>query len=80
MGWMIGFTISILVLLAAVATAIFLGMGRYKRGRICTPFNVLFGGLFISVFVCMLPIYHGILYSDSNNTLKTIMFSLHNTF
>lgn len=80
MGWTIGFTVSILVLSAALATAVSLGVGKYKSGRICTPFNVLFGGLFISVFISMLPIYYGILHNDSNSTLKTIMFSLHNTF
>lgn len=80
MGWMTGLVISVLVLLVAIVIAILLGTGKYKRGRICTPFNVFFGGMFVSVFICMLPIYHGILSNDSYNILKTIMFSLHNTF
>lgn len=79
MDWMIGFIISILALLSAIVTAVFLGVGKYKRGRICTPFNVLFGGLFVSAFICMLPIYNGIFRDDSYNVLKTILFSLHNT-
>lgn len=80
MTWLVGLIISILILLAAVATAVLLGMGKYKRRQIFTPFNVLFGGLFISVFICMLPIYNDILQYDSYNILKTIMLSLHNTF
>lgn len=80
MGWITGLILSALVLIATIVIAILVGAGKYKHGRICTPFNVLFGGVFISIFICLLPIYHAILSEDDYSTLKTVMFSLHNTF
>ncbi|MCH5191533.1 MAG: hypothetical protein J1F23_05145 [Oscillospiraceae bacterium] len=80
MGWTIGIILSASVLLASILIAILLGVGKYRPGRISTPFNVFFGGVFISVFICLLPIYHNMLLESAYNTLKTVMFSLHNTF
>lgn len=80
MGWIAGIVSSSAVMLAAVAIAILLGAGKYRRGRIVTPFHVLIGGVFLAVFLCMLPIYRATLSGESASILKTILFSLHNTF
>ncbi len=80
MDWIICFFIAVAVIIAAVSYAAAIGAGKYKRGRILTPFHVLFAGLFASVFICQLPIYAEIVSSSPAVTLETIAFSLHNTF
>lgn len=79
-NWFLSFVISIIALACSIIFAIFVGAGKYKRGRVLTPFNIMFGGVFISVFICLLPIYNSILSETTNSVLKTIAFSLHNTF
>ena len=80
LSWLFSFVISIVTLVCSIIFAIFLGAGKYKRGRALTPFNVVFGGVFISVFICLLPIYNSILSETANSVLKTVAFSLYNTF
>lgn len=80
MEWTICFIISMTVLAAAIAFAVIVSAGKYKSGRALTPFNIVFGGLFLSVFVCMLPVYGNILDGVTDTPLKTVLFSLHNTF
>lgn len=80
MDWLIGLIVSAAVLLAAIVMAVLLAAGKYKRGRLATPFNVLFGGLFVSVFIGLLPIYSSMFSGDAYAALKTTMFSLHNAF
>ena len=79
-NWFLSFVISIIALACSIIFAICVGAGKYKRGRVLTPFNIVFGGVFISVFICLLPIYNSILSETTNSVLKTIAFSLHNTF
>lgn len=79
MDWFLCFVISIIVLVFSVVFAVFLGYGKYHRGRVITPFNIVFGGVFISVFICLLPIYSSILFGTTNSFLKTVVFSLYNT-
>lgn len=80
MGWIAGLVLSMAVMLAAVILAILLGVGKYRRGRFITPLHVLIGGLFLSILICMVPIYRESLSGESDSLLKTILFSLHNTF
>ena len=79
MEWLLSFAISLLVLIAAIVFAVIVSVGKYKRGRVLTPFNIVFGGVFISVFICLLPIYNGILADTTDSVLKTVIFSLHTT-
>ena len=74
------FLISAVILTAAIAFAIVIDTGKYKRGRVLTPFNVVFGGVFLAAFVCLLPIYDIVLSDASSGGLKTITFTLYNTF
>ena len=80
MSWYICMAISLLVLIFAILFAAIVYSGKYKRGRILTPFNILFGGLFTAVFISLLPVYGGILSGMTNSRLKTVAFALHNTF
>ena len=79
MDWYLSFAAAMIVLITAIVYAI-AAAGKYRPGRIATPLNVVFGGLFVSVFICLLPIYHSILADAAGGVLKTIAFSLHNTF
>ncbi len=80
MIWTVCFTLAVVVVAAAAAVAIVLGAGKYKRGRVLTPFNVLFGGLFISVMLMLAPIYGEIIETPEFHPLKVFLFSLHNAF
>lgn len=79
-NWFLSFAISLIALISAIVFAVVVAAGKYKRGRVLTPFNIVFGGVFISVFICLLPIYNSILANTTSSLLKTIAFSLHNTF
>lgn len=80
MMWTICFAGSVLIAIAAVVAAILLGAGKYRRGRVVMPFHILFGGVLLAVFCCLLPIYHTVLAGDSFRFLKTALLSLHSTF
>ncbi len=80
MNWFLCLSLSFLTLAASIVLASTVSVGRYKRGRIMKPVNILFGGVFIAVFIAMLPIYSGIMAGTMYSVLKTIAFSLHNTF
>ena len=80
MNWFLWFVISVIALACSIIFAIFVGAGKYKRGRVLTPFNIMFGGVFISVFFCLLPIYNSLLSETTNSVLNIVVFSLHNTF
>ncbi len=81
MHWLFYYVLSLLVLVSAIVFAVAVSVGRYKRGRVLTPFNIVFGGVFLAVFVCLLPIFSGILADHGMySVLKTVAFSLHNTF
>ncbi len=80
MNWYICFVISVTVMAFSILLAVYVGTGKYKRGRILTPFNVLIGGVFLAVFIAFLPIYNGDFSETTNRVLKTVTFSLHNAF
>ena len=79
MNWLLCFIILLLMLVSATAFASVVAVGKYKRGRVLTPFNIVFGGVFLSVFISLLPIYSDMLSSSAGSVLKVIAFSLHNT-
>ena len=78
--WTFCYFLSVGIIAAAAAFAIALAAGKYRRGRVFTPFNVMFGGLFLAVVVCLLPIYAGIVGETPFQRLKVLAFSLHNAF
>ena len=82
MKWYVFFFLSVAVIAAAGILAARIAAGKYKRGRVLTPINVLFGGLFISVLLGMCPVDAGRLGGVSGfwDALRVVMFSLHNTF
>jgi hypothetical protein len=80
MLWTVSYTVSVAVVLAAITAAILLAAGKYKRGRVFTPFNVLFGGLFIAVVLMLVPIYGEMIEAKDFRPLKVIAFSLHDAF
>ena len=79
MNWIIYFVILIFELTLTICYATFVGGGKYKRDRVLTPLNILWVGVFISVFTCLLPIYNEILSGTAGRLLKTISFTLHST-
>lgn len=79
MIWYACFAVAVFVLAAMIALALVLYFGKYTRGRVLTPFHLIVIGVFISVFVCMLPIYSVILSGSQDQVRKTIAFSLHHT-
>lgn len=78
MSWLWCLGGSVIALVLSVAFAV-VRASKYKRGGVLTPFNIVFGGVFVAVFACLLPIYDGILADTAGGSLKTIAFSLHNT-
>ena len=79
MIWYVCFAVAVFVLTAAVAAALYLYFGNRARGRVLTPFHMIVIGVFVSVFVCMLPVYGATLAGSRDPVLKTIAFSLHHT-
>ena len=80
MSWFWCFLISMISLVLTAIFAVFVSIGKYKRGRVLTPFNIAFGGVFISVFICLLPIYSVELAKTTTSVFHIVVFSLHNTF
>jgi len=79
MEWLFCFLISVCILLLAIIFAVSVYFGKYKRGRFTTPFRIVFAGVFISVFICLLPINYNILLDVNNSLFKTFLFSIQNT-
>ena len=80
MLWTICFTISISIAAITTALSVFFAAAKRKGGRLLTPLNTLLGGVFVSVFVSMLPIYAEEAAGGSFSVTKNILFSLLNTF
>ena len=80
MSWILGFSISIFVLICTIVSAVAVAFGKKIRGRVLTPFNIVLGGVFISVFICFLPIYNHFLKGSGGGVFETVVFSLHHAF
>ena len=77
MIWYVCFAITLFVLAAVITVAAFLYFGKRTGGRVLTPFHVIVIGVFVSIFVCMLPLYSTTLSGSQDQVRKTIAFSLH---
>jgi hypothetical protein len=79
MIWISCFTISLTVLLAAIGFSFAIRMGKYKSGRVLTPFNVMFGGVFISALFLLIPIHNSLISREVYSPFQTFLFSLFST-
>ena len=79
MIWTIFFILSMLTLLAATGMAIASGIGKYKIGRVLTPFKIMFGGVFLSAFLLIVPIQNHLLPDSVYKSFQTTLFSIFNT-
>ncbi len=79
MIWYVCFAVAVIALAAGIAAAAILHFGNRLRGRVLTPFHAIVIGVFVSVFVCMLPVYSATLNGSQDQVRKTIVFSLHHT-
>lgn len=78
--WFLCFFAAMAVLAGSIILSVMKAIGKYKRGRILTPFNLLFVGVFLSLSISLIPIYTDIVGEAPVSVLKTVMFSLHHTF
>jgi len=75
MIWNICFTLSLLILLFSILGTIN-AMKTYKSGRLRTPFNTMFVGVFLAVTVGMVPVFSVLLEKESWFGLRVIIFSI----
>lgn len=80
MVWILCLSLSLAMLAAAVVSAVLIAKRKYKPDRVLSPYYVLFGGVCLSVFLALLPVYHTTLALSSARGWKTILFALHNMF
>ena len=79
MTWTICFIISITVIALSIVLALMVGSRKYKSGRVLTPFNVLFGGVFISALMLLIPVQDSLISSEVHSPFQTFLFSLFST-
>ncbi len=74
MIWYLCFGASVGILLAAVIYAL-TALKRYKSGQILTPFNTVFAGMFLAVFIGLIPPFCSMLEGEAAFGLKVCMFN-----
>ena len=75
MIWNSCFIISITILLLAMLYAQNT-LKKYKSGRVLTPFNTIFAGVFLAVFIGMIPMFVQMLEEEAGFLLKLCMFDV----
>ncbi len=75
MIWTVCFTLSLTVLFTSAFYA-WNGIRNYNSKKVCTPFNILFVGLFLSVFVVFIPAYAIMLKGESGFLFKVCVFDI----
>lgn len=73
MIWNSCFIISIIILFSAILYAGIVTK-KYESGRILTPFNTVFLGVFLALFAGMVPIFVPMLEGESGFLLKLVTF------
>lgn len=73
MIWNVCFAGSVIVLLAAVMYAL-TAARRYKSGQILTPFHTIFAGMFLAVYISLIPVFAAELEGESGFLLKLGLF------
>ena len=74
MLWNSCFIVSIVVLVVSLLHAARV-IKTYKSGRILTPFNTIFVGVFLAVFIGMIPMFCEMLENETGFFLKLSMFN-----
>lgn len=75
MIWNICFIISIAILLCSVFAALIL-TNKQKGNDVLSPFNVILGGVFVSVFTGMIPMFAVMLKDELFSVLKLVVFDV----
>ncbi len=75
MIWNICFIISPLIILVSVLYALAVAR-NYKSDRVLTPFYIIFAGVFLSVFIGLIPMFSSMLAEESGFILKLCVFDI----
>ena len=75
----IAFTLSVFVFTFSIIWAVCVKKMRYKRGRIMTPLNIIFGGVALSAVIMFIPIYNQMFANAGYSAGKILLLSMHNT-
>ena len=75
MMWNTCFIISISFLVLTIACVVNISR-HYKVGRILTPFNTLFAGVFLAVFAGMVPVFATMLERESGFLFKLCIYDI----
>lgn len=73
------FMLSVMVLIFAIGWAVCVKKMKYKRGRLLTPFNIVFGGVSLSAMLLFIPIYSQMFENAEYGIGKMFLLSIHNT-
>ena len=79
MNWWICFILAVASLAGSAVMAVQAARKPRKSGA-ARPMNILFAGVLVTTFISMLPLYREIIGETAEHGLKTVLFSLHNTF
>ena len=79
MNWWICFILAVASLAGSAVMAVQAARKPRKSGT-ARPMNILFAGVLVTTFISMLPLYREIIGETAEHGLKTVLFSLHNTF
>lgn len=73
------FCFSVTILAAGICMAVGLYKGSYKRGRILSPIRCMWGSVFLSGVILMLPIYSQRFSGGALHILRTLLMSVYST-
>lgn len=74
MIWNICFAASVIILVAAIALTLY-RTSKNKGGKLLSPFNVIFAGVFLSVFTGLIPVEASLLTGETWVLLKLLLFN-----
>ena len=79
MSWGFFLGLSAAVFILALVISVSLLIRKYESKRIVSPFNTLFVGVLVSVFIALIPVQCEILREYSSGILRVILSSFHET-
>ncbi len=80
MHWTLFLVLALAVLAAAILSALLPSLRRCRRGRLLTPYRMVFGGVCLAVFLSLIPVYLSLMADTTDSGLKAVLLALHNTF
>ena len=76
MNWTFFWGLALSLLLVSVVTAFMVNNGvKIKSNRFITPFNIVFGGVYVTTFVLLIPVYNSVCDGTQLQDFKTVMFA-----